>query len=747
MAIPIQPECVKNCCMASQLPRPLLRYDDNYGSFCPDGGLPPHVYAHFSTQSSALCSPRCLRTTLTALFLDKDVQNASALPIAAVWQPLYDTTGGNESVPVEVDVSEGGLLRCNRCGAHFNPFFTFEGRTFRCNLCGLIQLCHKNFAQTRQIDIKHAGICDFLLESRNFQTTYLLYIDITEKSLEIGLPCDFFTSLDLTIDQIPYPDSTYIAISAYSSRFFYYKPAHLPCELISCDIDPPYAPDSITALRFHIGTQRKELKSLLTWLKGRQDWEPGSDLLTVGTVVEAALDLAPLEGLRVIIVAANCGKVGKFSPKITIDRAELLREELSNSPLSSLIDSANKSKICIDFFSCSQGNAQSLPSIYPLCAGTGGDLHRFCPYTAHREDFHYTLFHTLTRPQVYDVSLKVRCSEGLEVEEYLGNIPSKCGFEVHLPICQSDFTLTVVLKHTRKLVVGRYYVQAAALFTTLQGKRILRVCNGVFSATADDMAVYKGADCEAIATVMAKKQVKGVGFGPALLTHWRKWLISLLIHYRNVLPLARDSNSLLLPEGLETLPVLTLGAMRQKAFDVNADVDSIVASLAKICSFSVLQAFLRFYPRIYRVDNLLAQSQAPGTQTRSRKTALPVLVPASITSLSITEAYLFDNGEKLVLYIGREVPLPYLHSTFGVNTWSDIVNLPENCSPANERLLAVIAELHRRNPGPFQALRVALDSTHAHLKAWLVEDPGSSAAGYWDFLRLVQTCVAGSSLA
>jgi hypothetical protein len=339
---------------------------------------------------------------------------------------------------------------------------------------------------------------------------------------------------------------------------------------------------------------------------------------------------------------------------------------------------------------------------------------------------------------VYDVSLKVRCSEGLEVHEYLGNIPSS---DLHLPICHADFTLSIVFKHTRKLRNKQYYIQSAALFTTLAGKRVLRVCNSVLSATSDAIAVYKGADCETIATVMAKKHAKGVGFGLALLNHWQKWLISLLAHYKSAISTSKDTNLLLLPEGLETLPLLTLGAMRLKAFDINSDPDSIVASIAKIQKMSVLESFLRFYPRIYRVDNLNSQPQAPGTLNRSREVALPTLVPASITALSLCEAYLCDNGEKLVLYIGQEIPSPSLFLTFGVTNWSEIATFPERNSPECAKLLAVVSELRRRNPGPCQALHIALDSSHAHLKSWLVEDPTASTAGYAEFLRLLQAGV------
>ena len=64
-----------------------------------------------------------------------------------------------------------------------------------------------------------------------------------------------------------------------------------------------------------------------------------------------------------------------------------------------------------------------LASIAPLSALTGGDLHYMCPfdYCKHGEKLHYEIFRTLTRTQATDVSIKVRTSQGLSVQEYFGS--------------------------------------------------------------------------------------------------------------------------------------------------------------------------------------------------------------------------------------------------------------------------------------------------------------------------------------
>lgn len=48
--------------------------------------------------------------------------------------PLQEGT-----VPV-VDLGDAGPIRCVRCRAYINPFFSFldGGRSFQCNLCGMV---------------------------------------------------------------------------------------------------------------------------------------------------------------------------------------------------------------------------------------------------------------------------------------------------------------------------------------------------------------------------------------------------------------------------------------------------------------------------------------------------------------------------------------------------------------------------------------------------------------------------------
>ncbi|KAI3689828.1 hypothetical protein L2E82_47798 [Cichorium intybus] len=60
----------------------------------------------------------------------------------------------------------------------------------------------------------------------------------------------------------------------------------------------------------------------------------------------------------------------------------------------------------------------------------------------------------LTRPQGFEVVMRVRCIQGLQVQEYSGNFCKRIPTDVDLPAIDCDKTIMVTLKHDDKLQDG-----------------------------------------------------------------------------------------------------------------------------------------------------------------------------------------------------------------------------------------------------------------------------------------------------
>ena len=655
----------------------MQRFDEYVGGFVPGVDPPPHIYANFTVKEDNITSPRYLRLVTTSVALDAKSQTALGVPIACVWQPLSDLQPGEDQPPI-CDVTAKGPFRCSRCLAYANPFFAFPDlHSVTCNLCGLTQPCPSELATDR------ASRPELLSGTYDYQVakefivkpaplnTFLVCLDVSIEAVTSGLPLHVINSLKAIVDYIPSPDRSRIAIMTYSDRFIYYRPADSgqTTEVVINETEDPFVADSIDALAFHLHTQKESFLSLLETLERKiSTMQPGKQLLSPCAVITAAKDLLDPAGGRVLLFLSSLGTIGKFSLRGRDDQRLYNTENEKNlympqhEGIHDLASVCCAAGITIDCFACGKGYLDTA-SMYPLCAVTGGDLHYFPNYSlSANESLHFTLVRTLTRTQIFQVLMRVRCSNGIAVDDYIGNYLRRGPTDMEAAYLDPDKSFTILLKHEEKLKDNqKYYLQAAMLYTSIEGKRFIRVFNTAVTATSDTMGVFKTSDCETLSTVLMKKQVLSIFTVPlrTIREHWQENIVSLLAYYRTNSAASKETTSLMLPETLNFLPLFTLTAIKTAVFNSRTGVDSRISAICKLKSQPLISCFLSLYPRIYSVHDIMEQPQQPGVLNGSEMVALPSLVPASAVKIVPTGAYLMDNGEGLVMYVG-----PAVHSEF-----------------------------------------------------------------------------------
>jgi protein transport protein SEC24 len=81
-------------------------------------------------------------------------------------------------------------------------------------------------------------------------------------------------------------------------------------------------------------------------------------------------------------------------------------------------------RVCVDLYMAVSAVNQSvdLTTIAPVCGKSGGSIYFYQNFdvTRHGEKIYYDMFRSLTRVTATDVELKVRCSTGLTITEYIG---------------------------------------------------------------------------------------------------------------------------------------------------------------------------------------------------------------------------------------------------------------------------------------------------------------------------------------
>ena len=97
--------------------------------------------------------------------------------------------------------------------------------------------------------------------------TYVVLIDVSLQSFDTGYFHQCLTSLQQTLDYLPYPEQTSICVATFDSRIqFYQMPEDENAEpqiIIVSDIDDPFIPLPLEKLLMNMDTDRDRFLALL----------------------------------------------------------------------------------------------------------------------------------------------------------------------------------------------------------------------------------------------------------------------------------------------------------------------------------------------------------------------------------------------------------------------------------------------------------------------------------------------------
>lgn len=173
----------------------------------------------------------------------------------------------------------------------------------------------------------------------------------------------------------------------------------------------------------------------------------------------------------------------------------------------------------------------------------------------------------LTRPFGYEGVMRVRCSKGLRVEEYLMGHARVGDVDVDVPGIDADSAFAVTFKHEETLPENSRQdpcLQCALLYTNGAGQRRIRVITLGLKATSQVSSLYRYADLEALTNVMLRQAV--LGAAKHTLHQVREAVVagavSILHHYRKTCASTTSTAQLILPESLKLLPLYSLAMVK-----------------------------------------------------------------------------------------------------------------------------------------------------------------------------------------
>ncbi len=746
----------------------------NAATFPRPAGSQEHVEAAIGAPPSkhpSICAPEFARFTTNAVPNSQALKSRWHLPYGAIVHPMAET---ERQIPI-ANAGHTTIVRCKRCRTYMNPFMVWMdgGRRFSCNVCQMVNECpvdyfcaldgsgkrldHDQRPELSQGSVEYVAPAEYMVRAP-MPPTFVFAIDVSFAAASAGMISSACESIRRNLSNLPGDDRTRIAIITFDKSIHFYNMrtgGENPQMMVVGEIDDPFVPLP-DELLVNLSESREIVEKLL-------DSIPKSFAQTqivdsaMGPAIQAAFLVMNHVGGKLMLfqTAAPSIGIGKIKARDNpalygTDREYTLR--CPDDPFYKRFSAeASRFQICIDIFA--GGSVyQDLPSLGALAKYTGGQCYYYPGFNKDKDSrkLDAELHRNLTREIAWESVMRIRCSKGLRISSFFGHFFVRSTDLLALPACDADKTFAVEITHEETLIAGQAsYLQAALLYTSSQGERRIRVHTLSVPVVSEMIDLYKACDAGCTAALMAKVNVEKT-FSSKLdvvRNNIQQSLCNALKEYRMLHMRgtgAPQPGSMVLPEKLKVLPVLTLGLLKSAALrgtgrDVNTDERAAVSH--QVTTANVPDLMRLIYPSCYRVD----QEAGPwGSKDQNKRVVLPSTTPAGLEYFDPTGVYLIDTGRIIILWIGSRTNQAFYSDMFGAVPQTNAplsIEPPRQGSKLSPRINAVVQQL-RQHKDIIQEVHVVRQGTplEAHVMPYFVEDRmgPSGQPSYLDWMSMVQ---------
>ncbi|XP_010521258.1 PREDICTED: protein transport protein Sec24-like At4g32640 isoform X2 [Tarenaya hassleriana] len=730
----------------NQIPRPgpssrPIIYETRQGN---QANSPPPATSDYIARDTGNCSPRYMRCTINQIPCTVDLLSTSGMQLALTVQPLALPHPSEEPIQV-VDFGESGPVRCSRCKGYINPFMKFidQGRKFICNLCGYTDETPRDYhcnlgpdGRRRDADERPElcrGSVEFVATKEYMvrdpmPAAYFFLIDVSMNAVQTGATAAACNAIQQVISDLPEGPRTFVGIATFDStiHFFNLKRAlQQPLMLIVPDVEDVYTP----------------LETDVVVPLSEESKTPDS---AFGAAVKAAFLAMKSTGGKLMVfqsVLPSVG-VGALSSREAEGRANVSAGEKEAHKLLQPADKTLRTmavefaeyQVCVDLFITTQTYVD-IASISVIPRTTGGQVYHYYPFSALSDPpkLYNDLRWNITRPQGFEAVMRVRCSQGIQVQEYSGNFCKRIPTDIDLPAIDCDKAIMVTLKHDDKLQDGAECAfQCALLYTTVYGERRIRITTLSLPCTNNLSNLFRSADLDSQFVCMLK-QASGEIPSKALSLVKEEAInvcANTLYSYRKFCATVTSSGQLILPEALKLLPLYVLALTKSVGLRTDGRIDDRSFWINYVSPLSTPLAIPLVYPRMISVHDLDAKD--------NEGSVLPPPIPLSSEHISNEGVYFLENGDDGLLYVGDSVSSDILQKLFGVPSVAEIhsqyvLQLYDN--PLSRKFNDVVNEIRRQR---CSYLRLKLckkgDPSGMLFLSYMVEDRTASGPSYVEFL-------------
>jgi len=432
----------------------------------------------------------------------------------------------------------------------------------------------------------------------------------------------------------------------------------------------------------------------------------------MGSAVKGAFMAMKHIGGKLMVFGACIPSIGDLALKSTRDNPRLLGTDREvellrpvNDGYKDLGAELTRAQISVEMFLAPQQYID-LASISPLAKYTGGDI-RYYP------NFHIQLSggklknelqHVLTRFMGWEAVMRVRVSRGWKITKFYGHLFIRGQDLLVVPNCHSDQTFAIAIDMEDNVTPDPVLcVQSALLYTNSEGERRIRVNTWAGLTTQSFNDIINSVDVQAATTMLSH-----IALEQSLKTTLAEGRNRLQQQCQQIVSVGHSCPN---AEALQFLPLYIMGMLKSQAFrgtnDIGADLRTHIWMRLETLSVSQLAAY--YYPRMMAFHNIADNCGIPDEHG---SVALPDMLNLTSESMTQDGVYVLEDGDSILMWIGRAVDSGLLQSLFGAPSFEQLDSQASEAvvgtrgDPLSEKVAAILRQVRAERPVPYMQLKI-----------------------------------------
>ncbi|CAO3653770.1 unnamed protein product [Mucor fragilis] len=722
----------------------------------------PRIPASASVTMSddAQCASQYQRCTLNAIPYNSNLLKRSKLPLSLLLEPYPRAQPQDKHCSQVPVISHGTISRCTRCKSFINPFIQFieGGLKWQCNICG-----HDDNNVPPAYDWDHItrqkadrwstpelnyGCVDYVATSEFMSRppqppVYVFVIDTTQQAIRTGMIPVLAEALMASIDRIPNSDGrARIGFITVSHAIGFYNLGNKEPELLMMpDIDDIYLPRAHTDLVVNLNEAKSVVLDLLERLKVMFTHETfAANDNCLGAALKAARQLLSPTGGKIISFQASLPNIGigALSPSAihkqnSMAAGESLLLEPTSEFYRSFSEECARSHVCADMFVFGSQNID-VATLNVIPRFTGGQTHYYPGFNASnigdREKLKLEIKKLVKEEIGLEAIVRTKCSPGLACKLYHGNFSFQLPDILVLPNVPRDASYCVDLSIERELQGDLAYLQTCMLYTSSAGERFIRVMTTCLPVVRKITELFYNVDQQSAVRAMAyqaldKAVTLKIRDGKEYLA--QKTMAICNAYSKEVIGVVPSKSAQLnVCRSLSLLPAMMLALLKSEAFNGTGVVPTNIATqsgiLLRTLPTSMWSRYV--YPTFYSLHNMPVQA---GTFDTNEECIMPPAVNLSSEKLERHGCYLVENGQRILIWIGKEAVPQLCSDLLNVPHVSQvksgqIPSLPVLNNPFSERVCRIIKNLRTdlRHCNFYPSLYIVREDGEPMLQSWFM---------------------------